>query len=93
MSLWRLGTWAMPWLACAVLTLLAMLAPWLATDHLAVWSSGMILASGARGPGFNSRTGPIRMLILSSTTWPAAHSARQILPCVHPHTWQFGLVV
>ena len=24
----------------------------------ACWSSGMILTSGARGPGFNSRTGP-----------------------------------
>ena len=31
-----------------------------ATDHhqLAVWSSGMIRASGARGPGLNSRNGP-----------------------------------
>ena len=26
------------------------------------WSSGMILASGVRGPGFNSRTGPNRLL-------------------------------
>ena len=26
---------------------------------MACWSRGMIRASGARGPGFNSRTGPL----------------------------------
>ena len=29
-----------------------------AWDVTAVWSSGMILASGARGPGFNSQNSP-----------------------------------
>ena len=33
-------------------------------DQLAVWSSGMILALGARGPGLNSQNSPI--LVASS---------------------------
>ena len=27
--------------------------------QMAAWSSGMILASGARGPGFNSQSSPL----------------------------------
>jgi len=29
-------------------------------EHLAAWSSVMILASGATGPGFNSRSSPMK---------------------------------
>ena len=39
--------------------------------QLAVWSSGMILASGARGAGFNSRNSPL----LASSMLPRAHLA------------------
>ena len=33
--------------------------------HLAAWSSGMILAQGARGPGLNSRSSPLTQCSLS----------------------------
>ena len=38
--------------------------------QLAVWSSGMILASGARGPGFNSQNSPSmpNFLLISACT-------------------------
>ena len=37
------------------------------TQHLAAWSSGMILTPGARGPGVNSRSSPA----LQANRWAA----------------------
>ena len=37
---------------------------------LAAWSSGMILASGARGPGFNSRSSPFSFASAASSPMP-----------------------
>ena len=39
----------------------------------ACWSSGMIFTSGARGPGFDSRTGPLFLLFRTSNNYNLDH--------------------
>ena len=48
-------------------------------SQLAVWSSGMILASGARGPGFNSQSSPSNLPDNDITTRNSAPSKISIL--------------
>ena len=58
------------WIECVPLCLHAnsdvhMLLLWTCLSALAVWSSGMILVQGARGPGFNSQNGPVQICFFS----------------------------
>ena len=54
---------------------------------LACWSSGMILALGARGPGFDSRTGPY--LLICQNILQAATASIFCFLCY----WLFGCKV
>ena len=66
---------------------------------MAVWSSGMILASGARGPGFNSPNGPILTFVGVFTTFIAFYGPLLTNPVLCRNSsavnmkWPFGLVV
>ena len=65
----------------------------------AAWSSGMILASGARGPGFNSRSSPLTSTYLAHTCFTKAsqvpESTRKHNPDTKPTIYQgtFGSVI
>ena len=39
------------------------------SPYMAKWSRGMIFASGARGPGFNSRLGPVFVNMIFKTAY------------------------
>ena len=52
--------------------------------ELASWSRGMILALGARGPGFESRTGPVFFFLMKSALASSVHFVHRLvlLQCV-----------
>ena len=58
----RLGDKLRHFLEATLLTTFQSFYVWL---PMAVWSSGMILAQGARGPGFNSQNSPLPPMPLS----------------------------
>ena len=49
------------------------------TPHMGRWSSGMILASGARGRGFDSRTTPIFFVLTQLQSAPPRGPAQPFL--------------
>ena len=56
------------------------------TQHLAAWSSGTILAPGARGPGFNSRSSPRCGVHTAEGVRRAGAAAATQAPCGATHT-------